>query len=134
MKTIAEWNHVKVPTWALSYLINADSSGLKEDEIQAVDKWWKVWTDKCQNMNGHSVIISIETYFEDWMEQKRIVKDLIDDIEDVNDLRQLKDAVGLLEHLTKIKNEYQESYFSWSPQIISLRADVQDCTIVILGE
>jgi hypothetical protein len=63
-----------------------------------------------------------------------VVKDFIDDIEYISDLRPLKEAVGLLEHLTKIKDEFQESYFSWSPQIISLGADVQDCTIVILGE
>jgi hypothetical protein len=29
----------KIPTWALSYLVNADPSGLEEEDIKLVDDW-----------------------------------------------------------------------------------------------
>lgn len=29
-----------IPTWALCYLINGDSTGLTEDEIAMIDKWY----------------------------------------------------------------------------------------------
>ncbi len=29
-----------IPTWALSYLINDDRSGLTEDEISMIDRWY----------------------------------------------------------------------------------------------
>lgn len=35
MKTTLE----PIPVWALCYLINADPSGLEDDEIKSIDKW-----------------------------------------------------------------------------------------------
>lgn len=29
-----------IPTWAICYLINADASGLTEEEIALVDQWY----------------------------------------------------------------------------------------------
>ncbi len=29
-----------IPTWALCYLINGDPTGLKDDEIAMIDKWY----------------------------------------------------------------------------------------------
>jgi hypothetical protein len=132
METIAEWNQLRVPTWALSYLVNSDSSGLEQKEIDAVDKWWRVFTDKCEEMGGHSCIFAVETNFEDWMEQRSIVKDCLYDIENVEDFRELRKAVDNFEYLTKVKTEFKESYFTWNPQISNLGSDVQDCTVIIV--
>lgn len=30
----------RIPTWALCYLINSDPSGLTDEEIAMVDKWY----------------------------------------------------------------------------------------------
>lgn len=32
-----------IPTWALDYLINGETEGVNEEEIQAIDQWWKEW-------------------------------------------------------------------------------------------
>jgi hypothetical protein len=31
----------KIPAWSLCYLINADASGLTDEDIQQVDSWWE---------------------------------------------------------------------------------------------
>lgn len=35
-----EFTTEKIPTWALCYLINDDKTGLTDEEINMVDKWW----------------------------------------------------------------------------------------------
>ena len=32
-------NTIELPTWAASYLVNGDSSGLEDNEIELVDTW-----------------------------------------------------------------------------------------------
>ena len=46
----------KIPVYALSYLINADSSGLLDDDIQIIDKWYANYANRLQT--GQSIIIS----------------------------------------------------------------------------
>lgn len=31
----------RIPTWALCYLINSDPTGLTDEEIEMVDKWYE---------------------------------------------------------------------------------------------
>ena len=31
----------KIPTWSLCYIVNGDASGLTEEEIQTIDRWYK---------------------------------------------------------------------------------------------
>ena len=33
----------KIPTWSLCYLINGDTIGLTEDEINMIDQWTSDW-------------------------------------------------------------------------------------------
>lgn len=33
----------KIPTWSLCYLINGDTTGLTEDEINMIDQWTSDW-------------------------------------------------------------------------------------------
>lgn len=35
-----EFTTEKIPTWALCYLVNDDNTGLTDEEINMVDKWW----------------------------------------------------------------------------------------------
>jgi len=64
MKTHAEYN-VKIPDYALSYLVNSDSSGLEEREIVLIDHYMRKYYTVAQAVNG-SVIIDPsenESYF-----------------------------------------------------------------------
>ena len=31
----------KIPTWSLCYLVNGDASGLTDEELQTIDRWYK---------------------------------------------------------------------------------------------
>lgn len=31
----------KIPTWSLCYLVNGDATGLTDEEIALVDKWYQ---------------------------------------------------------------------------------------------
>lgn len=35
-----EFSIEKIPTYALCYLISDDKSGLTEEEVEIIDKWW----------------------------------------------------------------------------------------------
>ena len=39
MKTVAEYTKLKIPSYALSYLVNDDASGLEDKEIAAADQY-----------------------------------------------------------------------------------------------
>lgn len=44
MKAI-DYVEAKIPTWALPYLVNGDTSGLEDSEIAMVDEWWQESAD-----------------------------------------------------------------------------------------
>ena len=39
---------VKLPTYALCYLVNGDSSGLEDDDIDAIDRWYNSYGKELQ--------------------------------------------------------------------------------------
>lgn len=39
MQTIAKYDDLNIPTWALNYLVNGDSEGLNSGEIAEINKW-----------------------------------------------------------------------------------------------
>ncbi len=41
MEITMEKTTEKIPTWSLSYLVNGDASGLTDEEIQTIDRWYK---------------------------------------------------------------------------------------------
>jgi len=136
MIPIRTYNNLRIPTWALSYIVNADSSGITEEDKNLVDKYLGVFEKAAENLGG-DVIFSIETYEMDLEEAEQV---LIEDIEDIlrdrdnyyhfddrETLRKLDDVV----RLRKIKDEYKESYFSWKP-CFGGGSDVQECTILIV--
>lgn len=56
---------VKFPDYALGYMVNADASGLEDEDIKAVDAYMQWYYDRAKEINGH-VIFSCgddEAYF-----------------------------------------------------------------------
>lgn len=49
MKTI-DYLEGRIPTYALSYLINADATGLEDEDRANVDRWHKECTEKLTSM------------------------------------------------------------------------------------
>lgn len=41
MITVRQYDNLKIPDYALSYLINGDSSGLEENDIHAIDLYMR---------------------------------------------------------------------------------------------
>lgn len=35
-----EFTTEKIPTWAINYLVNGEKTGLTDEEIDMIDKWW----------------------------------------------------------------------------------------------
>jgi len=58
MRTIERYNNLRVPSWALCYLVNGDASGLEESDIKAVDKWYQQFIDQADEIKGGHVIFS----------------------------------------------------------------------------
>jgi len=61
MTTIAEYTGLRVPTYALSTLVNADSSGIEDADILAIDEWFSQFTEEARAKGGH-VIFSCGEY------------------------------------------------------------------------
>jgi hypothetical protein len=49
---IVESTVEKIPEYSLSYLINSDSSGITQDDIEIIDKWLKSYQDLADHVNG----------------------------------------------------------------------------------
>ena len=67
METKAEFE-VKIPTWALCYLVNNDYSGITEEDKEMVDKFWDKWQKKADQYECNIVLsfpddIDAEKYF-----------------------------------------------------------------------
>jgi len=59
MKTYKRYD-VKIPEYALSYLINGDDSGLNTEDIQAIDSYMMTFENESESVNGSIVICSPE--------------------------------------------------------------------------
>jgi len=130
MEILCEYNNLKIPTWALSYIVNADDSGIDEEEKQMVDDYLEKFENYAE---GYHYIFGIETNQEYFDEAEQI---LIDEIEEVLSGDWMFDdfCPKLLEDVLywqERKHEWKEPYFSWNPSIGSLGGDVQECTILI---
>lgn len=58
MKTIAEYNGLKVPSYALPYLVNGDDSGITPEDKHNIDLWYKDYEGRLQE--GESLIFAVE--------------------------------------------------------------------------
>ena len=60
MRTYQFQQNARIPSYALSYLINGDSSGLSDEDIATIDKWYKSWQDVADEVNGSIVIATLD--------------------------------------------------------------------------
>ena len=56
---IIETYEVKLPAYALSYIVNGDSSGIDDNDIKAIDNYMKYFYKQADSLDGH-VIVSNE--------------------------------------------------------------------------
>jgi hypothetical protein len=55
MKTVAEYTKLKIPSYALSYLVNDDASGLEEKDIAATDAYMQQYYEEAKKAGGHVI-------------------------------------------------------------------------------
>jgi len=60
MRTYQFQQDARIPSYALSYLINGDSSGLSQEDIVTIDKWYKSWQDVADRVNGSIIIATTD--------------------------------------------------------------------------
>ncbi len=64
METISEYNDLRVPDYALSYLINDDASGIDDSDIELIDNFMNQFYDEAKENDG-SVIFSTSEVIDD---------------------------------------------------------------------
>jgi hypothetical protein len=52
MKTLEDYE-VEIPDYALSYLVNGDSSGLEKEDIETIDNYMQYYYDRAKELNGY---------------------------------------------------------------------------------
>ena len=52
--------NARIPSYALSYLINGDASGLPVEDKLRIDKWYQLWQDVADRVNGTVVIAPVD--------------------------------------------------------------------------
>lgn len=60
MKVYAEYDELPIPTYALSYLVNGDSSGIEESDVKVIDAYMSDYYNEAKEVDGH-VIFSCDT-------------------------------------------------------------------------
>ena len=59
METISKHEGLAVPSYALSYLVNADDSGLENNDRDNIDTWYQQFLNEAKAAGG-SVIFGVE--------------------------------------------------------------------------
>ena len=59
MKTLAKQQNARIPSWALSYLINGESEGLAPVDKDTVDSWWSGMVEWAESIGGQGQDIII---------------------------------------------------------------------------
>lgn len=49
---LVTWYEFRVPNWALSYLVNGDSSGLTVEDVEMVDRWFAPFVKEAGDCKG----------------------------------------------------------------------------------
>ncbi len=57
MKTVLEFDELKVPDYAMSYLVNGDASGLPDEDKAAIDKWYAQFVEAAQTAGGVALFV-----------------------------------------------------------------------------
>ena len=56
MKIANQQQNASMPSYAMSYLINGDSSGLSFEDKVCIDKWYDSWLEYAESVGGGVVI------------------------------------------------------------------------------
>lgn len=139
---------VKIPTWALPALINNDFSGLEQNEEELI---WSfkhkydnlvrfyqegVDTPEFRNMSEWELMIDTnnadyEEFAHDLLEELQI--EFLGDDEEYSNSAHWEGQIARLCTLKKTRHQDKSEYFSPFPEF-GLPCNVQDCTILLLGE
>jgi len=65
MKTACQEDNVLIPSYALSYLINGDASGLSDEDKAITDKWLSGWNARTEKVNGSLIITTVNEDYDD---------------------------------------------------------------------
>lgn len=138
MKT-TETYEVKLPTWALSALINGDYSGIEDnpEDVELVENFQRKFANIANPQKAYWNL-SAKTYEDVY---KLSAEELIDDLQieflaEKDDYADYEYYAKRLERLCALKakrNEELPAYFSNSPEF-GLPCEVQDYIVTILGE
>jgi hypothetical protein len=52
MIIINRQQNARIPSWALSYLVNGDSSGISVGDMNTVNRWLEHWTEYAERVSG----------------------------------------------------------------------------------
>jgi hypothetical protein len=53
MKTLKEYDELAIPSWALSYLVNNDATGLDDEDQAQVDSFMADFEAEATSLNAH---------------------------------------------------------------------------------
>ena len=53
MKTLKEYDELAIPSWALSYLVNNDATGLSDQDQAQVDSFMADFEAEAKSLNAH---------------------------------------------------------------------------------
>ena len=129
----------KIPTWALSALINDDYSGIEDNpqDIEYIRAFIAKFDRRVENHQAHSWVLSIDSNENDYkLLAENFIEDLSYEIGEENgnsglNLYYWQKRLVNLNILKMRRMQEKESYFSSIPEF-GLAGDVQDCTISIL--
>ncbi len=57
MKTVIEYDELRVPAYALSYLVNGDASGLPDEDREAIDHWFAYYHKEALAVGGTALFV-----------------------------------------------------------------------------
>ena len=65
MHKISEYTELKIPDYALSYLVNADSSGLETEDIENIDSFMEQFYTEAKENDGNVIFNTSEVIDDD---------------------------------------------------------------------
>lgn len=57
MMTHVEYTELRIPAWALSYLVNGDDSGISAEDKATVDAYMQQYIDEAQAVSGTVIVV-----------------------------------------------------------------------------
>ena len=55
MKQVSEYANLRIPSYALPYLVNGDASGLEDSDVKAIDRYMSQYYEEAKSVSGHVI-------------------------------------------------------------------------------